>query len=197
MTGTASRNTNVDLGRRSHTDHAFLISVAGAVVALDYATKTWITRHLSGRLDGVNPNGPFTLAVQQNRAGAFGLLTGANPALTRIVFSLLSLVSIAALLWLYLRLKPRRYSFRCGLPLVLGGALGNLLDRVRFGYVVDFIDLHVLFLGVQRRMSRFNLADAAITIGVAMMAAEVLRHRGTDGHLDRSITGPPHPTSPP
>ncbi|MES1208913.1 MAG: signal peptidase II [Pseudomonadota bacterium] len=177
MIGTASGNSNARIGIPSRADYSFLTSVSGGVVALDYASKTWVTRHLPGLFDSVNPKGPLTLALEQNHAGAFGFMNGADPVLTRAVFSSISLVSAAVLIWLYLRLKARPSAVAWGLSLALGGALGNLLDRIRLGYVVDFVDLHVLFLGVQRRLSRFNLADVAITVGVGLLAAEVLRSR--------------------
>lgn len=175
MIGTASRDSNGPVGIRSRADYRFLVFVSGVVVALDCATKTWVTHRLPGAFDSVNPSGPLTLALEQNHAGAFGVMSGANPALTRGLFSLVSAIAASTLIGLYVRLKPRRSSLAWGLSLALGGALGNLLDRLRRGYVLDFVDLHVLFLGFQRRLSRFNLADVAITVGVALLASEVLR----------------------
>lgn len=192
----ASDNTNRRFNDRYRPDYSFLIGISATIVALDCATKSWATRHLSGLFDGMNPSGPVTLALQENRAGAFGLMTGAKPAFTRILFSTLSLVSVVAVVWLYLRLKSQRSGFKWGVSLVLGGALGNLLDRIRFGYVVDFVDVHVLFLGVQRRMSRFNLADVAISVGVGLMAAEILRRRRASHEADQAASHPVWPSPP-
>src|SRR4051794_29632220 len=87
------------------------------------------------------------------------------------------LVALAPLLLVFRTPRPRRPALPGGLPPVLGGAVGNLLDRVRFGHVLDFVEVHVLIRGVRRHAPYFNAADVAITIGVALMAIEVLRRR--------------------
>jgi signal peptidase II len=66
---------------------------------------------------------------------------------------------------------------RAALPLVLGGALGNLVDRLAHGYVIDFIDVHVSLLGREYHWPTFNVADAAITVGVALLALDLVPRR--------------------
>ena len=196
MNGTTPQRAETPTGNRSRADYSVLVWISGATLTLDYATKSWAHRHLPGLFDTINPAGPVTIKLEQNRAGAFGLMTGANHTMSRIVFSLVALISVVAVIWLYLRLKPQRFALKWGLPLVLGGALGNLLDRLRFGHVLDFIDVHALFLGVQRHMSRFNLADVAITVGAGLIAIEGLRRRRTAGDADQGPSGSMWPTQP-
>jgi len=96
------------------------------------------------------------LTYVQNTGAAFGLFPGYAGALM--------ILAAAVVGWIVLELRrqaPRTKGGQLGLLLILGGAIGNLLDRLRFGYVVDFIDLRVWPV--------FNLADSAITIGVALL----------------------------
>jgi signal peptidase II len=177
MNGMVSRVVNDSVCNRLRPRWSFLAAVSGAILGLDCATKTWARRQLGGFLDAFNAKGPITIDLQRNKAGAFGLTAGTNLNVNQVTFSLLSLVSIVAILWVYARLRPSRAALRWGLSLVLGGALGNLVDRFRFGYVLDFVDLHLLVGGIQQHAPRFNLADVAITVGVGLLASEVLRRR--------------------
>jgi signal peptidase II len=178
MNGIVSRGMNDGVRERSGPRWLFVAAVSGAILALDCASKVWARRRLGGFLDAINANGPITIVLRRNWGGAFGLTAGAKLNANLVTFSLLSLVSIAAILWLHARLRPTRAALRWGLSLVLGGALGNLIDRVCFGYVLDFVDVHVLVGGIQRHAPRFNLADVAITAGVGLLASEGLRRRG-------------------
>jgi|tagenome__1003787_1003787.scaffolds.fasta_scaffold20296886_2 signal peptidase II len=154
-----------------------LIVIAGLVVVLDFTIKAWVRSRFGGFLESADIGPNVTIAIKDNPGGAFGLLQGADRTLNRVLFSMVSLVAIASVIWLYRTLRPRRPALTWGLPLVLGGAVGNLLDRVRFGHVLDFVEVHVLIRGVRRHAPYFNAADVAITIGVALMAIEVLRRR--------------------
>ncbi|UCF78931.1 MAG: signal peptidase II [Candidatus Eiseniibacteriota bacterium] len=99
------------------------------------------------------------LTLVHNSGAAFGLLSG-----NRVPFVLTTLFAVAALVFLLTQLRKRRTDVSLPLVLVLGGALGNLIDRVRFGEVVDFIDLGWKNV----RWPVFNVADIAVTLGVAL-----------------------------
>ena len=101
----------------------------------------------------------ITITYHQNTGAAFGLFVGRTPALSLVSVLFIFLTVI------YL-LKSPKQSFRLPLALVLGGAVGNLIDRLRYGFVIDFID--VKFWPI------FNLADSAITCGVLLMLARIL-----------------------
>ena len=96
------------------------------------------------------------LTYVQNTGAAFGLFKGQH-----VFFMVLSIIVIGWILWELLIVRPTVRAVIWGCALILGGAVGNLLDRARLGFVVDFIDLRVWPV--------FNLADSAITIGVCLM----------------------------
>jgi signal peptidase II len=113
----------------------------------------------------------FRLNWVPNLGVSMGFLT-ANSALQRwLLVGLTAAISIFVLAWLW---REKRRDDTIALGLVLGGALGNILDRVRLGYVVDYADLH---FGVYRPFLVFNLGDAAITIGVLLLLVRALLTR--------------------
>jgi signal peptidase II len=110
----------------------------------------------------------FDLTWVENYGVSLGLLTANSPLERGLVTALTALIATVVAVWLW-REKNRQDVF--GLGLILGGALGNILDRVRFGHVVDFADLH---FGEFRPFLVFNIADAAITIGVLILFLRAL-----------------------
>jgi signal peptidase II len=142
-----------------------------AVVVLDQLSKLVLQRSLE--LHEYRPliEGLVSISHVRNRGAAFGLLSEAGLRYQGEILSavsLLALVAIAVYAW---RLPAEARLPRLALALVLGGAVGNLIDRLRFGYVVDFI--HVYW----KRYSwpDFNLADSAISLGVALLVLDMLR----------------------
>ncbi len=107
-----------------------------------------------------------------NKGAAFSFLSDAGGWQRWFFTGLSSLVSVALLVWL-LRLKSDERLTAVSLALILGGALGNLIDRIRLGQVVDFLDFH----WQQSHWPAFNLADSAITVGVVLMLLCSLRQR--------------------
>ncbi len=91
----------------------------------------------------------------------------------RPFFLLVSVAAIAFIMTLYRRLQPRQLALKWGLPLVLGGALGNVFDRIRYGHVIDFIDCHTIYKGIDKHWPTFNVADVAICVGVGLMAIDM------------------------
>jgi signal peptidase II len=157
------------------------LALAAGVVLLDRATKLLATALLS--LHQPVPVLPFlNLTLTHNTGAAFSLLSDAG-GWQRWFFSGLSvLVSAIIVVWLR-RLPPGRAWLSCGLSLVLGGALGNLWDRLAQGAVVDFIDVYY----GRWHWPAFNVADSAITVGVVMLLVSVLREetRGGAGAQER------------
>lgn len=142
--------------------------IAVVVVALDLWTKSLATQMLQyGRPVEILPVLDFTLL--HNRGAAFSFLSSAG-GWQRWVFTVIALaVSTVLLVWT-LQLKPHERWLSVTLPLILGGALGNLYDRLTLGYVVDFVHFH--WQG--RYFPAFNIADAAITAGAIMMIIDAL-----------------------
>jgi lipoprotein signal peptidase len=158
----------------AHPSYGFLIIVSLLTLVADLAAKTWAERHLEGFPGTVEvwPN-HLTLILAKNRGGAWGLLQTTSESIRRPFFLLVSVAAIAFIMTLYRRLQPRQRTLKWGLPLVLGGALGNVFDRIRYGHVIDFIDAHVLYKGVERHWPTFNVADIAICVGVGLMAIDM------------------------
>ncbi|MFQ5776898.1 MAG: signal peptidase II [Terriglobia bacterium] len=152
---------------------AFYLVVAGLLLLLDQASKLLVAQSFAlGETHPIIP-GLFTLTHVQNRGAAFGLFANFSSPFVLvflILFSATALGLVVLLLWR----GPGSRLAGWGLGLILGGALGNLLDRLRSGTVVDFLDFH---LGAHH-WPTFNLADSAIVLGALALMVEILRgHR--------------------
>lgn len=155
-------------------------SVALVVFVLDQLVKWAVTGPL-----GLNEIGDqlvllpiFNFTYTQNEGISLGLLNATNPVGRWMLVLLTSAIAIGVAVWIG-REKNRLDQFALGM--VLGGALGNILDRVRFGYVVDFADLH---FGAFRPFLVFNVGDAAISIAVVilLLRAFLARKDHGEGH---------------
>ncbi len=162
-----------EVGRRGPS-YVFLGVLSLLTLAADMFSKTWAERHLDkypGSLE-VWP-GHLTLILARNRGGAWGLLQTTSENVRRPFFLLVSVAAIAFIMSLYRRLTPQQSALKWGLPLVLGGALGNVVDRIRYGHVIDFIDAHIGQGLTERHWPTFNIADVAICVGVGLMALDM------------------------
>ena len=147
--------------------------IAVVVVVLDQLTKLVVLDRLAPGAPVPVVPGLVALTLVMNPGLAFGLLAGVPPGWRWIVVPL-SLLALLVLLRVALRILPTGgWRERSAIGLVFGGAVGNLIDRARFGAVVDFVDVH--FRGYH--WPAFNVADSAITIGVAMLALAALADR--------------------
>jgi len=147
-------------------------SAAVAVVVADQLVKwlvTWSFRY--GELREVT--GFFNLVLVTNKGAAFSFLADAAGWQTPLLVAF-ALVAAAIVGTLIVR-HPAKRLFCFGLALILGGAVGNVIDRLRFGYVVDFLDFHALGW----HWPAFNVADSAITIGAILLILEGFVHRET------------------
>src|SRR5579864_7107320 len=124
----------------------FLAVVSIASLAADIITKLWAEKRLEGYPGYITlVENHLMLVLAKNKGGAWGLLQGQSENVRRPFFLLVSVAAIAFIMTLYRRLLPRQRALKWGLPFVLGGALGNVLDRIRFGQVIDFIDAHTVY----------------------------------------------------
>ena len=145
--------------------------VTGAILfIIDQAAKYGVTHALG--LDELGEeraiNSIFTLRFVANRGVSLGMLHADTEAMRWGLVVLTAVIAVGVLVWMFR--EPNRQD-QVGLGLVMGGAIGNILDRVRFGYVVDFADLH---FGGWSPFLVFNVADAAITIGVLILLVRAL-----------------------
>ncbi|MFQ5585302.1 MAG: signal peptidase II [Thermodesulfobacteriota bacterium] len=151
--------------------YGLLITVSALVVLLDQITKTVVTRLLSLHQTVEVINGFFNIVYIKNPGAAFGILRGWG-AVRTVLLILISLAALAVIVYLYGKTTGRLASF--ALSLIAGGAVGNLIDRVRFGEVIDFLDFSLCGY----HWPAFNLADSAITVGVTVTVILACLKRG-------------------
>lgn len=155
------------------------LGLAALLVLLDYWTKHLATQNLT-LYRPLPITSWLNLTLAHNEGAAFSLLADQG-GWQRWFFSVVAVgISVVLLVWLW-RLPDRSRLLPVAISLVLGGAIGNLIDRIRFGYVVDFIDLH--YQG--EHWPAFNLADSVIVLGVILLLIE--------GFLPRRGPEPPKP----
>ncbi len=142
--------------------YGVLLGVALAVLVLDQAAKALVVRDLRGRPPVPVLGGLFQLDYTRNTGAAFSMYRSGG-----WLFAVVAVVVVIGILLYYPRLRGRGALITVALSLVLGGAIGNFADRVRLGYVIDFIDF--------RWFPVFNLADSAIVCGVALLILASLR----------------------
>ena len=138
------------------------LGVAALVIALDQLSKVWISNHFAYG-ESLQVTGFFNLVLVHNNGASFSMLQDAG-GWQRWLFSAIALVASIWIVWL-LRRHGQKKLFSLALSLILGGALGNLIDRLIYGYVVDFLDFH----WNAAHFPAFNLADSAITCGAALL----------------------------
>jgi signal peptidase II len=151
--------------------HRLYLLLAAAIVLLDQGTKALVVRSLALHEYVPLVDGLLSLSHVRNRGAAFGILSDWDVPHQSILLSGLSLLALAAIAAFFARLPAAARLPRVALALVLGGAVGNLIDRLRLGYVVDFV--HVYWRSYQ--WPDFNVADSAITVGVALLVLDILR----------------------
>lgn len=150
--------------------------IALAVLALDQLSKWIVTEPLSlATIRQIYILPFFSLTWMQNYGVSWGLFVAQSAGQRWALTSFIALVATLVAVWMW---RETNRIDRTALAIVLGGALGNIIDRVRVGYVVDFADLH---FGEYRPFLIFNLADSAITIGVLLLVARALlvREKGS------------------
>ena len=153
-------------------NRAYGYILALMVFVLDQATKWVVTFPLQlEKFREIELVSFFRLAWVENRGVSMGYLTAGSETTRWLLVGLTTAIALFVAIWLW---REKRRDDAWGLALVLGGALGNIVDRIRFGYVVDFMDLH---FGEWRPFLVFNVADAAITIGVLLLLLRALLTR--------------------
>ena len=148
---------------------AWPMLAAAVLTVADQFSKAWIVRTYALHEARAVYEGFFHIVHVRNTGVAFGLLSNLNPSWVNPLLIVATALAVAAVLG-YIHMLPGRGPAPCGLGLVLGGAIGNLIDRARLGYVVDFIDLH--WRG--HHWPAFNVADIGITAGIVLLILDML-----------------------
>ncbi|MGV8078827.1 MAG: signal peptidase II [Syntrophales bacterium] len=155
----------------------FLVIVILVVLA-DQVTKAWVTATMNLHESMPVIPGLFSITYVRNPGAAFGFLAGVSPHIRLAFFIAVTLLAIGLILYSLIRARFIQASWRTPLVLILSGALGNLSDRIRFGEVVDFLDLYVGSV----HWPAFNVADSAITVGAVLLI--ILAFRGEKDALE-------------
>ena len=154
------------------------IALAFAIFVADQVFKWWVTGPLDLQRVGVIDLLPFfDLRWTQNFGISLGMFQATSPEMRWGLVAVTGLIALVVTVWM---MREKALGDILGLSLILGGALGNIRDRYKLGYVIDYADLH---FGEFRPFMIFNIADAAITIGVVIILARAFLMRDTVDNL--------------
>lgn len=176
--------TTTDPRAPARTSYRLLFILAAVIFALDQATKLWVV-HLSGFPHGLYPPfggieiipGFFSLVYTTNPGAAWGILEGRSLLLLSI-----AVVALAAIYFFRDELELSRTPMQVAFGCIIGGIFGNSLDRIAYGHVVDFLDVHLGFY----RWPTFNIADSGIVIGCGLYI--YLSFRSPPPHPDSALS---------
>jgi signal peptidase II len=158
------------------------IVLSAAIVAADQITKQLVARHLELHDSREILSGLVSLTHVRNRGAAFGFLSNADLPYQAILFSLLSLAALGAIAVYAFKLPAAQKAPQIALSLIMGGAVGNLIDRMVHGYVIDFVDVYWR----SHHWPAFNVADSCISIGVGILILDLLRAPAEASTADES-----------
>jgi signal peptidase II len=153
-----------------HNKYIRLAVIAGLVVAADQITKWMVLSHLPLYHSIVVIPGFFNLTHIHNPGGAFGFLSGQSSNIRHFMFVVVSLLATGLIFWFYYKTPRSHPLLAAGFAMIFGGALGNLIDRLRFGKVVDFLDFYLSGW----HWPAFNVADSAISVGIAIFVYHLI-----------------------
>lgn len=146
------------------------LGASALVIALDQITKLWISSHFV-YAENYTVTSFFNLVLAHNTGASFSMLSDAG-GWQRWLFSAIAVAAAVWIIWL-LSKHPQEKLFCIALAFILGGALGNLIDRLLYGYVVDFLDFH----WNEHHFAAFNVADSAINIGAALLLWDSFKNK--------------------
>jgi signal peptidase II len=149
----------------------FFVVIVGAVVVLDQSTKQYVNATFSLYESRPVVKGFFNLTYVRNTGAAFGMLSRKNPTFLRLFFLSITALALVVVTYYYSRIPWSQRLSLCGLCLIMGGALGNGIDRYAIGQVIDFLDVYV----GDYHWPAFNVADSAICIGVGLLLLDSFR----------------------
>ena len=151
--------------------YCILLSLCGFIVALDQLTKFIIINNFNlGQSQSVIL-GFFNLTLVHNPGAAFGMFANMDPSIRIPFFFIVPGITLLIALYFFYTISEKSTLATISLSLIIGGAIGNIFDRVKFGYVIDFFDFHWKNL---YHFPAFNVADAAISVGVILLAFYIL-----------------------
>ncbi|MBE9546522.1 MAG: lipoprotein signal peptidase [Proteobacteria bacterium] len=153
--------------------HIFPFAVAAFVVLLDQITKFYISSSMSVYDSTPVIDGFFNITYVRNAGAAFGFLAKASPMIRSLFLIGVTIAVILLIIYYIWKIKAEEKLFVLPLSLILGGAVGNLIDRIRFGEVIDFLDFYI----GSCHWPAFNVADSAISVGAIILVFEMFRKK--------------------
>ena len=153
------------------------LPVAALIIALDQATKTWIVHDIMAPPRWIEVTSFFNIVMVWNKGASFGLFSTQSPWTQAILGGFAIVISIVLAVWMY---RARSKWLAVALGFVIGGALGNAIDRAIYGAVADFLDFHA----DGYHWPSFNVADIAISVGVVLLLFDGLLEKRRDHRLD-------------
>lgn len=153
-----------------HNKYARLVGIAGLIVFFDQVSKALVLQKMTLYQSIPVVRGFFNITHIQNPGGAFGFLASQDSTLRSFVFIMVSSLALGLVFYFYKKTPQSHPILASAFALIFGGAIGNLIDRVRFGKVIDFLDF---FIG-SYHWPAFNVADSAITVGIVIYIFSLL-----------------------
>ncbi len=150
------------------TKYIILVCITAAILILDQATKLLIDRTMLLHSSIIVVRNFFDITYIRNKGAAFGVL--AHSSFRLPFFIMISIIAVAVIVGIFRKLRPEQKLTAVSLSLIFAGALGNLIDRLRLGEVIDFIYVH----WYDHYWPAFNVADSAICVGVFLLALDML-----------------------
>ncbi len=151
------------------------LTISLIVIVLDQLSKIWVIRNIA-LYDSIDIiAGFFRLFHIRNTGAVWGILDRGSPLIT-LILTILSILAFFIMLWMFHKTDQTCRLDLIALTLIMGGAVGNIIDRIRFGYVVDFIELYHR----SYHFPTFNIADSSLTIGVSLLIISILCKRCPD-----------------
>ena len=156
----------------------WLLVIAALIIALDRWTKIWVQHHIADGDEIPVIKGYFYISHVLNPGAAFSLFSdSATPGRTRWMLTIFSMVAVAIVFGLILKIGRRFTTTTIALALILGGALGNVLDRIHYGVDTDFLEVFLRWGHWSYHWPDFNIADSAIVCGGVLIMLDALLPR--------------------
>ena len=159
--------------------YLILFSLSGLVLTCDQLTKHYVLAHFPLGVDYPVIPGLLSLLHVHNNGFAFGLLQKAPPSLQEVFFIGIPVFALVLIVLIFIKLRDNQMLTSVALTTILAGAIGNLIDRIQYGHVVDFIDIH---WWQAFHFPPFNIADCSIILGVLLMFVNTIRQ-------ERAVSG--------
>jgi signal peptidase II len=145
----------------------------GTVLLLDQITKMYVSSIMFLHDSFSVIDGFFNITYVRNPGAAFGFLADSSPAFRSVFFVAMAIIAILLILFLIMKAEDEELLFTFSLSLILGGAVGNLIDRVRFGEVIDFLDFYL----ASYHWPAFNVADTSISCGAVLLVFGMIKRK--------------------